>query len=450
MKKTLGNIWNFLGLTQDRIGRRKFLVASLAVQWGLPLVVSLVMGLFYVSLKEGNPLLFLPAIAFFASLVFGVVVYIKISIRRVRDIGIAQGWWVLAIIPLINIPFFVYLCLKGGGDGRGVVKSVKLLELPFLKYLNKQNNVPVIIGVVVLAIILFFVFSNKPTTEQTQDVLESSNNQNSITTEQLSISKPLTYSILSQKEVVQNTGYYILLDKQSPTVEELVNLATSLGKDSFEFQYFLFDDIGAYQLYKDRNASVRNLTNKSEIELINKHFLGRYSKSHGRNTLRLEGEIYYTRDNYKKIQTVLSAVEKLWLNRKNFSSAEFDAQLFTLVESNDAKLMKDIKINNYDSTGTKEKPFSLSGVVVSTINDGRVFEIENNSELDLNSVLITVNDDFYTIITTIKSGQIIKISNKSLVNNSNMFFNTDIYVPKVFHLEAYTKKGFSVLDGEWN
>ena len=104
MKKTLGNIWNFLGLTQDRIGRRKFLVAFLAAQWGLPLVVLLVMGLFYVSFEEGNPLIFLPAIAFFASLVFGVVVYIKISIRRVRDIGIAQGWWVLAIIPLINIP----------------------------------------------------------------------------------------------------------------------------------------------------------------------------------------------------------------------------------------------------------------------------------------------------------------------------------------------------------
>ena len=108
------DIWNFLGLTQDRIGRRRFLIAFFSVQWGLPLAVILLMGLFYLVFGEDNPILFLPAIVFFASLVFGLIVYIKICIRRVRDIGIAQSWWVLAIIPLINIPFFLYLVLNKG------------------------------------------------------------------------------------------------------------------------------------------------------------------------------------------------------------------------------------------------------------------------------------------------------------------------------------------------
>src|SRR3989344_5675652 len=108
------NIWKFLGLTEDRIGRRRFLVAFFSAQWGLPLAVLLVMGLFYLVFGEDSPILFLPAIVFFASLIFGLVVYIKICIRRVRDIGIARSWWVLAIIPSVNIPFFLYLILKKG------------------------------------------------------------------------------------------------------------------------------------------------------------------------------------------------------------------------------------------------------------------------------------------------------------------------------------------------
>lgn len=108
------NIWQFLGLTQERIGRRRFLIAFFSAQWGLPLAFLLVTGLFYLVFGEDSPILFLPAILFFASLIFGFVVYIKICIRRVRDIGIARSWWVLAIIPFINIPFFIYLCLKKG------------------------------------------------------------------------------------------------------------------------------------------------------------------------------------------------------------------------------------------------------------------------------------------------------------------------------------------------
>lgn len=116
---TIKNIWEYLGLTQDRIGRRRFLIAFFSAQWGLPLAVVLLMGLFSLVFGEDSPILFLPAIVLFASLIFGFVIYIKICIRRVRDIGIAQGWWVLAIIPLINIPFVIFLCFKKGGNGSG-------------------------------------------------------------------------------------------------------------------------------------------------------------------------------------------------------------------------------------------------------------------------------------------------------------------------------------------
>jgi len=257
MKKTLGNIWNFLGLTQDRIGRRKFLIAFLTAQWGLPLVVLLVMGLFYVSFGEDSSLLFLPAIALFASLIFGVVVYIKISIRRVRDIGIAQGWWVLAIIPLINIPFFVYLCLKEGGDGRGIVKSTKLLEVPFLKYFNKQNNIPVIIGVVILAIILFFVFLNKPYTEQKENLRD--------------VKKTNITNLLSWKEFISPDNQFKILFPGNPkheTEKPSDNKASSIIQ--YDFYTYKVNEGMAYFV---NSAIFSSTINSPDSEVALKGFL---------------------------------------------------------------------------------------------------------------------------------------------------------------------------------
>ena len=128
------------------------MIAFFSAQWGLPLVVLLVMGLFYLLFGKNSPILFLPAIIFLASLIFGFIVYIKICIRRVRDIGIARSWWVLAIIPLINIPFFIYLCLKKGTtqqltDGANTSKT----EGSLLK--SSHVKVVAIAGVLVLAVI---------------------------------------------------------------------------------------------------------------------------------------------------------------------------------------------------------------------------------------------------------------------------------------------------------
>ncbi len=146
MKKTLENIWQFLGLTQQRIGRRKFLIAFLVAQWGLPLGVLLLVGLFYMVFGEENPILFLPVATYFASLILGLVVYIKICIRRVRDIGIAQSWWVLAIIPLVNIPFFIYLCFKKGKITSGEENSERI-HTSITESKIQRNRVIIVVAV---------------------------------------------------------------------------------------------------------------------------------------------------------------------------------------------------------------------------------------------------------------------------------------------------------------
>lgn len=112
------NIWQFLGLTQETIGRGRYFIVNIAVSFGLPIVISLLINP-VVSLLEDVAIVLYPMVALWVVLiVFSLVVYVKTSIRRVRDIGIARSWWVLAIIPLVNIPFFIFLCLKKGGANR--------------------------------------------------------------------------------------------------------------------------------------------------------------------------------------------------------------------------------------------------------------------------------------------------------------------------------------------
>lgn len=150
-------IWQFLGLTQETIGRRRFLIAFFTAQWGLPLAVLLLVGLLYQLFGDEPVILYPMLLAFIASLVFGLVVYIKISIRRVRDIGIARSWWVLAIIPLINLPFFIYLCLKKGTTRQFTDDSkTNPLTQQFKLFFAKSYSKPFMVicfGVIVLGAI---------------------------------------------------------------------------------------------------------------------------------------------------------------------------------------------------------------------------------------------------------------------------------------------------------
>lgn len=109
-------IWQFLGLTQNTIGRGRYFIANIIASIGLPLAISLLTNSFS-NLFENQPVILYPLIILFiGSIIFSLVVYIKTSISRMRDIGMAQIWWVFAIIPLVNIPFSIFLCLKRGGS----------------------------------------------------------------------------------------------------------------------------------------------------------------------------------------------------------------------------------------------------------------------------------------------------------------------------------------------
>lgn len=140
------NIWQFLGLTQDTIGRRRFLIAFLTAQFGLPLATALLLGLLYQLFGDEPVILYPMLLAFIASLVFGLVVYIKISIRRVRDIGIAHNQWMLALIPFINLFFFVYLCLEKSGAGQaGNFPLTNLMREQFKRFFSHEFSKPFII-----------------------------------------------------------------------------------------------------------------------------------------------------------------------------------------------------------------------------------------------------------------------------------------------------------------
>src|SRR3989338_1117958 len=121
------NIWKFLGLTEDRIGRRRFLVAFFSAQWGLPLAVLLVAGLFYLVFGDDSPILFLPAI--------------------------------------VLIPFFIYLCLKKGTtrqltDGSKTNLFTQQFKLFFAKKYSKLF-IFICFGVIVVGIVsAWFAASN--------------------------------------------------------------------------------------------------------------------------------------------------------------------------------------------------------------------------------------------------------------------------------------------------
>jgi uncharacterized membrane protein YhaH (DUF805 family) len=104
------NLWHFFGLTQETIGRKRYFLANITLT-----VVLIAMYFIMTALTDGTTAISIPITILFLTLsVFGLAVYIKTSIRRVRDIGIARSWWILAIIPWVNILFFIFLCVKKG------------------------------------------------------------------------------------------------------------------------------------------------------------------------------------------------------------------------------------------------------------------------------------------------------------------------------------------------
>ncbi len=110
-------IWQFLGLAEETIGRGRYALVNTIL--AIPLVVTYLVFTSADSPIVSAPLAFSVFGWFIVLLVFYLIVYWKSTTLRVRDIGIAIGWRILAIVPWINIPFFIFLCLKRGRNNPG-------------------------------------------------------------------------------------------------------------------------------------------------------------------------------------------------------------------------------------------------------------------------------------------------------------------------------------------
>lgn len=217
------NIWQFLGLTQETIGRGRYILANIAASV-LPIAMSLLMASLFI-LFEDEPVILYPLIALFiASFVFELVVHIKTSIRRVRDIGIAQNWWVLAIIPLVNIPFVIFLCLKKGGSSNG---HFSLRNNPFTeqfkRFFSHEFSKPFVVicfSVIVVGVIYAW--------------LAAFNVKNNIDAKIEQREKELAYEIFGQSYEQANAAY----DKKKEDYEKCLSERTNCSVEYIFWQEY--------------------------------------------------------------------------------------------------------------------------------------------------------------------------------------------------------------------
>lgn len=168
MRRYLENIWRFFGFTQEAIGRSRYFAINTATSFGLLLVIFGISVIIYVleyplnlglsslpgfllevSFMEAPLGVFIGYLAsmlllvlmalWIVSIIFTIVVNVKATIRRVRDIGIARNWWVLALIPFINLFFFIYLSLEKSGAGReGSFSLTDLTREQFRRFFSHE------------------------------------------------------------------------------------------------------------------------------------------------------------------------------------------------------------------------------------------------------------------------------------------------------------------------
>lgn len=91
---------------------------------------------------------------------------------------------------------------------------------------------------------------------------------------------------------------YILLEKKAPTVAELTQLATVLGKNNENIEFKIFDDARAYTLYEKYVAThTENDASDQDWKFLYDHFLAWYLKANTQlrnNYLQPVSNIYYT------------------------------------------------------------------------------------------------------------------------------------------------------------
>jgi hypothetical protein len=112
-------------IRKDRLGRRRYVeinvlsgVVGFAVIF-LPLVLVLLLPDF-----ESSNYLMIPAAAVgIATAIIMLLVYIATSIARLRDMGNSTHWFIVGLVPYLNVVFFVALAFKEGKLSRARAKK---------------------------------------------------------------------------------------------------------------------------------------------------------------------------------------------------------------------------------------------------------------------------------------------------------------------------------------
>lgn len=99
----MNKLKHFFGLDVDKIDESRYFKAN----GSFILLFSVILA--FVG-QDSSPVVMIYVLAL---LLIFVIILVLTSIKRLRDIG-RSPWWVLLMFTFINLPFFIYLLVKGG------------------------------------------------------------------------------------------------------------------------------------------------------------------------------------------------------------------------------------------------------------------------------------------------------------------------------------------------
>jgi|GEM_PF-6662901 len=106
-------------ILKERLGRRKYVeIVILTALVGFAVILSPFLLIFLLP-DFNSDFLELPIAAVgIAVAIVMILVYCAASVARLRDIGYSSHWFILGLIPYVNVIFFVLLALAEGKKGK--------------------------------------------------------------------------------------------------------------------------------------------------------------------------------------------------------------------------------------------------------------------------------------------------------------------------------------------
>ena len=113
-------------MLKERLGRRRYVeVVILTALAGFTVIFSPFFIIFLLP-DFNSDFLELPIAAVgIAVAIVMILVYCAASVARLRDIGYSSHWFILGLIPYVNVIFFVLLALAEGKVAREKAKKEK-------------------------------------------------------------------------------------------------------------------------------------------------------------------------------------------------------------------------------------------------------------------------------------------------------------------------------------